>query len=99
MSQGHRRRTSGIPTLTFAVDDAFKHARRQLQDQVRRIQGHIKDHPTPSRQLSFELTLQGSLDFSRRAMVKKYISTAIASLAAEHPDSGWHTCDLRRGAW
>jgi len=30
--------------LTFAVDDAFKHARRQLQDLVRRIQGHIKDH-------------------------------------------------------
>jgi cold shock CspA family protein len=30
--------------LTFAVDDAFKHARRQLQDQVRRIQGHVKDH-------------------------------------------------------
>jgi cold shock CspA family protein len=34
--------------LTFAVDDAFKHARRQLQDQVRRIQGHIKDHQVPA---------------------------------------------------
>ncbi len=30
--------------LAFALDDAFKHARRQLQDQVRRIQGHIKGH-------------------------------------------------------
>lgn len=30
--------------LTFAVDDAFKHARRQLQDQVRRTQGQIKQH-------------------------------------------------------
>lgn len=30
--------------LAFAVDDAFKHARRQLQDQVRRMQGRIKDH-------------------------------------------------------
>ncbi len=29
---------------TFAVDDAFKHARRQLQDQVRRAQGQIKQH-------------------------------------------------------
>ncbi len=28
--------------LTFAIDDAFKHARRQLQDQVRRAQGHVK---------------------------------------------------------
>ncbi len=30
--------------LTFAIDDAFKHARRQLQDQVRRVQGHVKHH-------------------------------------------------------
>jgi cold shock CspA family protein/ribosome-associated translation inhibitor RaiA len=30
--------------LTFAVDDAFKHARRQLQDQVRRVQGVVKQH-------------------------------------------------------
>ncbi len=28
----------------FAIDDAFKHARRQLQDQVRRTQGHVKHH-------------------------------------------------------
>jgi ribosome-associated translation inhibitor RaiA len=28
----------------FAVDDAFKHARRQLQDQVRRAQGQVKRH-------------------------------------------------------
>jgi ribosome-associated translation inhibitor RaiA len=30
--------------LTFAIDDAFKHARRQLQDEVRRMQGQIKHH-------------------------------------------------------
>jgi cold shock CspA family protein len=30
--------------LTFAIDDAFKRARRQLQDQVRRLQGQIKQH-------------------------------------------------------
>jgi cold shock CspA family protein/ribosome-associated translation inhibitor RaiA len=29
---------------TFAIDDAFKHARRQLQDQVRRMQGQLKHH-------------------------------------------------------
>ena len=33
--------------LTFAVDDAFKHARRQLQDQVRRAQNQIKHHQGP----------------------------------------------------
>ena len=27
--------------LTFAIDDAFKHARRQLEDQVRRAQGQV----------------------------------------------------------
>jgi cold shock CspA family protein len=31
----------------FAVDDAFKHARRQLQDQVRRAQGQVKQHEQP----------------------------------------------------
>ncbi len=30
--------------LTFAIDDAFKHARRQLQDEVRRMQGQVKHH-------------------------------------------------------
>src|SRR3974377_2536091 len=33
--------------LTFAIDDAFRHARRQLQDQVRRVQGQIKQHQSP----------------------------------------------------
>lgn len=30
--------------LTFAIDDAFKRARRRLQDQVRRVQGQVKLH-------------------------------------------------------
>ena len=30
--------------LTFAVNDAFKRARRQLQDQVRHLQGQVKHH-------------------------------------------------------
>jgi len=30
--------------LTFAINDAFKHARRQLQDQARRVQGQVKHH-------------------------------------------------------
>ena len=28
----------------FALSDAFNRARRQLQDQVRRMQGHVKTH-------------------------------------------------------
>jgi len=30
--------------LSFAINDAFKHARRQLQDAVRRMQGQVKRH-------------------------------------------------------
>jgi cold shock CspA family protein/ribosome-associated translation inhibitor RaiA len=30
--------------LNFAVNDAFKRARRQLQDQVRQLQGQVKTH-------------------------------------------------------
>jgi ribosome-associated translation inhibitor RaiA len=30
--------------LNFAINDAFKRARRQLQDQVRRMQGQVKQH-------------------------------------------------------
>jgi len=33
--------------LNFALSDAFKHARRQLQDQVRRTQGQVKQHEGP----------------------------------------------------
>ena len=33
--------------LAFAVNDAFKRARRQLQDQVRRTQGQVKHHEGP----------------------------------------------------
>lgn len=35
--------------FTFAVNDAFKHARRQLQDEVRQLQGHTKSHHQPLR--------------------------------------------------
>lgn len=34
--------------VDFAVHDAFKRARRQLQDQARRLQGHVKTHRNQS---------------------------------------------------
>jgi cold shock CspA family protein/ribosome-associated translation inhibitor RaiA len=33
--------------LDFAINDAFKRARRQLQDQVRHLQGQVKHHEGP----------------------------------------------------
>lgn len=32
--------------LAFAISDAFKRARRRLQDQARRLQGQVKQHDT-----------------------------------------------------
>jgi cold shock CspA family protein/ribosome-associated translation inhibitor RaiA len=34
--------------LAFAINDAFKRARRRLQDRVRRMQGEVKAHGEPS---------------------------------------------------
>jgi hypothetical protein len=34
--------------VDFALHDAFKRARRQLQDQARRLQGHVKTHRNQS---------------------------------------------------
>lgn len=34
--------------LAFAVNDAFKRARRQLEDQVNRLQGEVKLHTRPA---------------------------------------------------
>ena len=49
--------------LTFAIDDAFKHARRQLQDQVRRVQGHIKDHHDPATATVVRIDRSGEFGF------------------------------------
>jgi hypothetical protein len=37
------------PDLDFTLDAAFKRARRQLQDQVRKLQGQVKHHELPIR--------------------------------------------------
>jgi cold shock CspA family protein len=33
--------------IGFAINDAFKHARRRLQDHVRRLRGKVKQHEKP----------------------------------------------------
>jgi len=49
--------------LTFAVDDAFKHARRQLQDQVRRTQGRVKQHEGPETGTVVRIDSSGEFGF------------------------------------
>ena len=49
--------------LTFAVNDAFKRARRQLQDQVRKLQGQVKHHDGPPIGTVVELDPVGEFGF------------------------------------
>lgn len=49
--------------LTFAINDAFKRARRQLQDQVRRVQGQVKHHEGQPIGTVVRLDLSGEFGF------------------------------------
>ncbi len=49
--------------LTFAIDDAFKHARRQLQDQIRRAQGQVKHREGPPTGTVVRLDPSGEFGF------------------------------------
>jgi len=49
--------------LTFAIDDAFKHARRQLQDQIRRVQGQVKHHEGSSTATVVRIDPSGEFGF------------------------------------
>lgn len=47
--------------LTFAIADAFKRARRQLQDQARRLRGQVKQHD--SQPIGMVKTIDASGEF------------------------------------
>jgi len=49
--------------LNFALNDAFKRARRQLQDQVRRAQGQVKHHEGPPTATVVRLDPSGEFGF------------------------------------
>jgi cold shock CspA family protein len=49
--------------LNFALNDAFKRARRQLQDQVRKLQGQVKRHEGPPIGTVSELDPLGEFGF------------------------------------
>jgi len=53
--------------LTFAVDDAFKHARRQLQDQLRQTQGQIKHREGPAAGTIVRIDPSGEFGFIETA--------------------------------
>ncbi len=49
--------------FNFALNDAFKRARRQLQDQVRKLQGEVKQHDGPPTGTVTELDPLGEFGF------------------------------------
>jgi cold shock CspA family protein len=49
--------------LNFALNDAFKRARRQLQDQVRKLQGEVKQHVGPPAATVVRLDASGEFGF------------------------------------
>jgi cold shock CspA family protein/ribosome-associated translation inhibitor RaiA len=53
--------------LEFAINDAFKHARRQLQDQVRRTQGQMKHHEGPPAGTVIRIDSSGEFGFLETA--------------------------------
>jgi ribosomal subunit interface protein len=53
--------------LTFAINDAFKRARRQLQDQVRRLQRQVKTREAPPTATVVRLDESGEFGFLETA--------------------------------
>ena len=53
--------------LTFAIDDAFKHARRQLEDQARLTQGRVKHHEGPATGTVVSIDPSGEFGFIEAA--------------------------------
>ncbi len=61
---GHTRQDDErYADLNFALNDAFKRARRQLQDQVRELQGDVKTHDGPPIGTVVELDPLGEFGF------------------------------------
>ena len=53
--------------LSFAINDAFKHVRRRLQDRVRRLQGQVKQHESQPMGTVKSLDASGEFGFLEAA--------------------------------
>ncbi len=96
--------------LAFAINDAFKHARRQLQDQVRRAQSQVKQHRgqpiatvarlDPSDEFGFLETGDGQeIYFHRNSVLDQAFSRLAVgtrvTYAAEPGDKGMQATTVR----
>ena len=61
--------------VDFAINDAFKRARRRLQDHVRRMQGHVKEHEGQPVSKVIRIDPEADLDFWKPPTIAKSIFT------------------------
>ena len=92
--------------LWFAINDAFKHARRRLQDHVRRLQGQVKQHE--SQPIATVKTIDPSGEFgfleaaaaTRSIFIETACSTAHSAISpwarTSHSPKRWARKDPRR---
>ena len=84
--------------LSFAINDAFKHVRRRLQDRVRRLQGQVKQHEGQP------MGTVKSLDAIRRVRIpggrrwsRSLFSSEQRARRRIQPSSGGYARRIRRG--
>jgi ribosome-associated translation inhibitor RaiA len=92
--------------LPFAINDAFKHARRRLQDQVRRLQGQVKQHEgqpiatvktiDPSGEFGFLEAADGHEVYFHRNSVLDGAFDRLAVAPTSHSPRRWAKKDPRR---
>ena len=85
--RAHRAGDARCSDLTFAINDAFKRARRQLQVHVRKLQGLVKQHEGPPIGTIVRLDPSGEFGFLKSGDGREMYFTATACSTAGFP--GW----------
>ena len=83
--------------LNFAINDAFKRARRQLQDQARRTQGQVKHHDEMPIATVARLDPSGEFGFLETADGREMVSPQQRSQRRLCALGRGLACDLCRG--
>lgn len=73
---------------TFAINDAFKHARRQLQDHVRKMQGQVKVHEAEPAAIVVRIDPSGQFGFLETADGREIYFHRNSVVGGTKPDVG-----------
>jgi hypothetical protein len=88
-----------LADLSFAINDAFKHARRRLQDHVRRLRRQVKQHESQPMGIVKNLDASGEFGFRRPPMVTKSIFIVTACSTARSAGSPWERTSSSPRRW